>query len=133
MKTLLVILLGIILAGCATNKEYEIYKGKAPYVEGTTTSVRLANIPDLDNQPIITIAVYRFTDQTGQRKPSTKFSQLSTAVTQGASIFVIDALKKVSGGDWFQVVEREGLDNLVKERQLIRSTRTYYRGWYSRI
>ena len=128
MKTLLVILLGIILAGCATNKEYEIYKGKAPYVEGTTTSVRLANIPDLDNQPIITIAVYRFTDQTGQRKPSTKFSQLSTAVTQGASIFVIDALKKVSGGDWFQVVEREGLDNLVKERQLIRSTRELYDG-----
>ena len=128
MKTLLVILLGIILAGCATNKEYEIYKGKAPYVEGTTTSVRLANISDLDNQPIITIAVYRFTDQTGQRKPSTKFSQLSTAVTQGASIFVIDALKKVSGGDWFQVVEREGLDNLVKERQLIRSTRELYDG-----
>ena len=128
MKTLLVILLGIILAGCATNKEYEIYKGKAPYVEGTTTSDRLINLPDLDNQPIITIAVYRFTDQTGQRKPSTKFSQLSTAVTQGASIFVIDALKKVSGGDWFQVVEREGLDNLVKERQLIRSTRDLYDG-----
>ena len=128
MKTLLVILLGIILAGCATNKEYEINKGKAPYVEGTTTSVRLASIPDLDNQPIITIAVYRFTDQTGQRKPSTKFSQLSTAVTQGASIFVIDALKKVSGGDWFQVVQREGLDNLVKERQLIRSTRELYDG-----
>ena len=128
MKLLLTILLGIILSGCAANKEYEIYKGKAPYVEGTTTSVSLANIPDLDNQPIITIAVYRFTDQTGQRKPSTKFSQLSTAVTQGASTFVIDALKKVSGGDWFQVVEREGLDNLVKERQLIRSTRDLYDG-----
>ena len=90
-RLILIFLLGIILSGCAANKEYEIYKGKAPYVEGTTTSVRLANIPDLDNQPIITIAVYRFIDQTGQRKPSTKFSQLSTAVTQGASIFVIDA------------------------------------------
>ena len=128
MKTLLVILLGLILTGCASNKQIEVYKGKAPYVEGTTTSDRLFNLPDLDNQPIITIAVYRFTDQTGQRKPSTKFSQLSTAVTQGASIFVIDALKKVSGGDWFQVVEREGLDNLVKERQLIRSTRDLYDG-----
>ena len=108
MKTLLIILLGIIVSGCAANKQIEVYKGKAPYIEGTTTSDRLVNLPDLDNQPIITIAVYRFTDQTGQRKPSTKFSQLSTAVTQGASIFVIDALKKVSGGDWFQVVEREG-------------------------
>jgi curli production assembly/transport component CsgG len=65
---------------------------------------------------------------TGQRKPSTKFSQLSTAVTQGGSTFVIDALKEVSGGDWFQVLEREGLDNLIKERQLIRSTRVEYDG-----
>ena len=128
MKTLLVILLGLFISGCAANKQIEVYKGKAPYVEGTTTSARLFNLPDLDNQPIITIAVYRFMDQTGQRKPSTKFSQLSTAVTQGGSIFVIDALKKVSGGDWFQVVEREGLDNLVKERQLIRSTRDLYDG-----
>ena len=128
MKALLIILLAIVVSGCAANKQIEVYKGKAPYIEGTTTSDRLVNLPDLDNQPIITIAVYRFTDQTGQRKPSTKFSQLSTAVTQGASIFVIDALKKVSGGDWFQVVEREGLDNLVKERQLIRSTRDLYDG-----
>ena len=43
-------------------------------------------------------------------------------------MFVVDALKSVSGGDWFQVLEREGLDNLIKERQLIRSTRTEYDG-----
>ncbi len=67
-------------------------------------------------------------DLTGQRKPSTKFSQLSTAVTQGSDAFVISALKSVSNGDWFQVVERNGLDNLVKERQLIRSTRDLYDG-----
>jgi len=42
--------------------------------------------------------------------------------------FVISALKSVSNGDWFQVVERNGLDNLVKERQLIRSTRDLYDG-----
>ena len=65
-------------------------------------------------------------DLTGQRKPSTKFSQLSTAVTQGSDVFVINALKSVSNGTWFQVVERNGLDNLVKERQLIRSTRDLY-------
>jgi len=34
----------------------------------------------------------------------------------------------VSGGDWFKVVERKGLNNLVKERQLIRSTRELYDG-----
>ena len=128
IKILMALIIGCGLAGCQTTNNYEIYKGKAPYIEGTSTKDRLIALPDLDNQPKITIAVYRFLDQTGQRKPSTKFSQLSTAVTQGASMFVVDALKSVSGGDWFQVLEREGLDNLIKERQLIRSTRTEYDG-----
>lgn len=116
------------MTGCQTTKDIEIYKGKAPFIEGTSTRDRLVAIPKLDEQPKITIAVYRFTDQTGQRKPSTKFSQLSTAVTQGGSMFVVKALKSVSDGDWFLVLEREGLDNLIKERQLIRSTRTEYDG-----
>ena len=128
IKILIALIIGCGLAGCQTTNNYEIHKGKAPYIEGTSTKNRLIALPDLDNQPKITIAVYRFLDQTGQRKPSTKFSQLSTAVTQGASMFVVDALKSVSGGDWFQVLEREGLDNLIKERQLIRSTRTEYDG-----
>ena len=128
IKILITLLLGLILTGCQTGKEIEIYKGKAPFIEGTSTRDRLVAIPKLDEQPKITIAVYRFTDQTGQRKPSTKFSQLSTAVTQGGSMFVVKALKSVSDGDWFLVLEREGLDNLIKERQLIRSTRTEYDG-----
>ena len=129
MKNILsFILLGLIISGCQTTKDIEIYKGKAPFIEGTSTRDRLVAIPKLDEQPKITIAVYRFTDQTGQRKPSTKFSQLSTAVTQGGSMFVVKALKSVSDGDWFLVLEREGLDNLIKERQLIRSTRTEYDG-----
>jgi len=127
-KILIALLIGLGLAGCQTTKDIEIYKGKSPYIEGTSTKDRLIALPDLDGQPKITIAVYRFTDQTGQRKPSTKFSQLSTAVTQGGSMFVVNALKSVSDGDWFQVLEREGLDNLIKERQLIRSTRTEYDG-----
>ena len=127
-KILIALLIGCTLTACQTTKDIEIYKGKSPYIEGTSTKDRLIALPDLDGQPKITIAVYRFTDQTGQRKPSTKFSQLSTAVTQGGSMFVVNALKSVSDGDWFQVLEREGLDNLIKERQLIRSTRTEYDG-----
>jgi curli production assembly/transport component CsgG len=84
-------------------------------------------MPQLDG-PRITIAVYSFADKTGQRKPSDKFSQLSSAVTQGSEVWVINALQKVGGGTWFTVVERVGLDNLVKERQLIRSTREVYEG-----
>ena len=130
LKIIMTILLGIFLTSCASNntKNVTTYKGNMPYVEGTPTNELLQAIPDLDGQPKITIAIYSFVDKTGQRKPSSKFSQLSTAVTQGSDSFVIAALRAVSGGDWFQVVERGGLDNLVKERQLIRSTRDLYDG-----
>ena len=117
-----------LLSGCASNGSQNIKHGADPYIEGTTTIQKLREIPDLDNQPKITIAVYQFTDQTGQRKPNPNFSQLSTAVTQGPDVWVISALKAVSDGDWFKVVERKGLSNLVKERQLIRSTRELYDG-----
>ena len=127
MKLLLVLLLGFILSGCASTQSNKIKHGAEPYIEGTTTLEKLKEIPDLD-QPQITIAVYEFTDQTGQRKPNPNFSQLSTAVTQGPDVWVISALKSVSNGDWFKVVERKGLSNLVKERQLIRSTRDLYDG-----
>ena len=116
-----------LLTGCASNGQ-NIKYGAEPYIEGTTTIEKLREIPDLDNQPQITIAVYSFKDQTGQRKPNPNFSQLSTAVTQGPDVWVISALKAVSDGDWFKVVERNGLSNLVKERQLIRSTRELYDG-----
>ena len=81
----------------------------------------IAEIPELDG-PKIPIAVYEFTDKTGQRKPNERFSQLSSAVTQGAEVYVIDALKNIGNETWFTVLERNSLQNLTKERQLIRST-----------
>ena len=71
----------------------------------------------------VPIAVYSFTDKTGQRKPSQNMALISTAVTQGAEIWLIQALKRASRGEWFTVVERTALDNLLKERQIIRQTR----------
>ena len=38
-------------------------------------------------------------------------------------LLVIDALKTAGKGKWFRVVERNGLDHLVRERQIIRSAR----------
>ena len=72
----------------------------------------------------IVAALYSFTDKTGQRKPSDKLANISYAVTQGAEDWVINALKKVGNGKWFKVVERVGLDNLTKERQIIRQARS---------
>ena len=87
--------------------------------------VELANVPALDG-PRMTVGVYSFTDKTGQRAPADNFSSLSSAVTQGAEVWVIDALIQAGNGSWFEVVERVGMDNIIKERQLIRQTRENY-------
>jgi curli production assembly/transport component CsgG len=69
------------------------------------------------------VAVYGFTDKTGQRKESPNIALFSTSVTQGGVELLIDALKTAGGGTWFRVVERQGLDHLVRERQIIRTAR----------
>ena len=120
MLKILLIIATLCLGGCVT-----VPKIEDPKLSLSPLQEKFDNIKKLDG-PEITIAVYQFTDKTGQRKPSDKFSQLSSAVTQGAEVWVIDALQKVGNGTWFQVVERIGLDNLIKERQLIRSTREQY-------
>ena len=84
-------------------------------------------LPELDGQPI-PIAVYSFTDRTGQRKPSATVSSFSTAVTQGAEAYVIKTLADTGEGKWFLPVERVGIDSLIKERQLIRQMREQMSG-----
>ena len=42
--------------------------------------------------------------------------------------YLIEALRSAGNGEWFVVVERVGLNNLTKERQLIKSTRQTYDG-----
>jgi len=72
----------------------------------------------------VSIAVYSFTDMTGQRKPGDGNTALiSMAVTQGAHVWLLQSLKRAGAGEWFTVVERIGLANLLKERQIIRQTR----------
>jgi curli production assembly/transport component CsgG len=60
---------------------------------------------------------------TGQRKPGDGVALISMAVTQGAHVWLLHSLKRAGGGEWFMVIERIGLDNLLKERQIIRQTR----------
>lgn len=76
----------------------------------------------------VPVAVYSFQDKTGQRKYAQGYASFSTAVTQGAEGYVIKALQDAGEGRWFKVVERVGLDNLVKERQMIRQMREAYQG-----
>jgi|TARA_B110000240_G_C13497605_1_gene452395 curli production assembly/transport component CsgG len=124
-STLIAIGLSFLLSGCVLYSDKS--KWSEPVVARSPLQATLDNIPELDGEKI-TIAVYNFLDKTGQRKPNNKFSNLSSAITQGSEVWVINALQKVGKGTWFTVVERVGLDNLVKERQLIRSTREVYDG-----
>jgi len=124
---ILIFLAGMCLSGCSTTMGNYVEYSDKPFTQVTPTGDLLRNVPDL-GQEKITIAIYDFPDRTGQRKPSTNFSQLSTAVTQGPEVYLIQALKMVSEGDWFTVLERKGLSSLVKERQLVRSTRELYDG-----
>ena len=73
-------------------------------------------------QPIV-VAVYNFLDRTGQKKDSPTVAKFSSAVTQGAETLLLKALADVGDGKWFRIVERGGIDNLLKERQLIRTAR----------
>jgi len=124
MKNIGAIILMVLMSGCAT-----VHPSWEPAQKVTSVPIenQLEILPELDGKKI-TIAVYDFIDKTGQRKPSERFSNLSSAVTQGADVWVIDALQKAGQGTWFTVVERNGLDNLVKERQIIKSTREVYDG-----
>ena len=132
MEYLAIALLSCLVGACSVNQKTEALHGDMPFVEGTPTKTLLQEMPELVNMPTdgegnpvkITVAVYKFPDVTGQRKQV----GLSTAVSQGADVWVIQALMAVSNGDWFTVVERASLDSLVKERQLIRSTRELYDG-----
>jgi curli production assembly/transport component CsgG len=121
-RVLLLLLIATALSGCA-HIHMEASK-EEPVVLKTKESL-VSQLPDLDGPPL-TIAVYGFQDKTGQMKPNDKLAVFSKAVTQGAEVFLIKSLQ--DSKKWFRVVERVGLDNLIKERQLIRNQREVYEG-----
>tara|TARA_R110000823_G_scaffold39063_10_gene104609 strand:- start:951 stop:1691 length:741 start_codon:yes stop_codon:yes gene_type:complete len=88
------------------------------------TYKELLNLPPAEKMPVI--AVYSFSDKTGQRKQKGNAAMFSTAVTQGGETMLIDALKTAGNGQWFRVVERVGIDHLTRERQIVRTTREQY-------
>lgn len=122
---LTLLLSALSLAGCGT-----LGNAIRDFDDPVVTSPKLAKEETLkepaDGQ--IPVAVYAFRDMTGQRKASQLIASLSSAVTQGADSYLVKSLQEVGGGKWFKVLERGGLDNLIKERQLIRQMRELYQG-----
>jgi curli production assembly/transport component CsgG len=131
-KTLISLLIAALLTGCATGSVIkEKITGEQfdkPEIVRETYFTKLENKVLPPSGGPIPIAVYSFQDKTGQRKNIPNVASFSTAVTQGAEAYLIGALQDVGDQRWFTVLERVGLDNLIKERQMIRQMREQYQG-----
>ncbi len=128
-KTLLSLAIVSLLSGCAVIQTTGLTETD-PTVTGQRANVKkeFDLIPAPAAGKPLSVAVYSFMDKTGQRRPQANIASLSTAVTQGAEVFLISALQNVGRGQWFEVVERVGIDNLTKERLIIRQMREAYEG-----
>lgn len=121
------LLLGIAAASLGACASPGTSPGRAPTLgERTPVESQLQQLPP----PVepVAVAVYGFTDQTGQFKPSDTVQTFSRAVSQGASSMLVKSLQDAGHHRWFTVVEREELKNLLQERQIITEMRARYLG-----
>ena len=126
-KQLFSCLLVIFLSsGCAVlseNNDLVLTKKIQPSTILEIQSDELFDMPGAKQQPVVAVYPNSFKDLTGQRRSNSSFALFSTAITQAPEAILIRALKHTADGKFFKVVERVGLDDLTKERQLIRTTR----------
>lgn len=131
-KLLIALAASILISGCSTYGEAgrRLYDRKfsEPTVEQNDYLKNESTKLSPPASGPIPVAVYGFRDLTGQRKQQPLIASFSTAVTQGADAYLIKTLQDVGDGRWFTVVERVGLDNLIKERQMIRQMRESFQG-----
>lgn len=109
------LLVVLLLAACSSTVPPSNAKSNARLTPSTDVTRALIQLPEPKAK--IAVAVYGLRDQTGQYRPSPD-SVYSTAVTQGAATMLVDALRD-SG--WYIPVEREGLQNLLTERRIVRA------------
>ena len=132
MKHLVVLAL-LFLTGCASipmwndscTVEFAKQFGECreePEIIQLPTYEQLLNFPPAEVMPVV--AVYDFQDLTGQRKRRDNLADFSTAVTQGATEILIDALKTAAQGRWFRVVERHGIDEKDKLLEVLEKRTT---------
>ncbi|MGF1698512.1 curli production assembly/transport protein CsgG [Vibrio kyushuensis] len=115
MNRLVLLVTLLILAGCSNSLSVpEADEAPRLMPRGATYSDLIA-LPKPKGR--ILVSVYDFRDQTGQYKPSPN-SNFSTAVPQGGTALLTTSLLDSS---WFTPLEREGLQNLLTERKIIRA------------
>lgn len=117
-------LIGMLnLTACSSNDT--LLKEAPKLAEVTGSNKLLREIPAPEKR--ISVAVYNFSDLTGQFKESVNGNGPSSAVTQGGSSILIKALQDAGERRWFTVLERSQLANLLKERQILIEMRRLYR------
>ena len=129
-RPLLVAASALILSACATTAPISAVVGKPfalpTYQVATASQQALSAIP-APARPVA-VAVYGFTDQTGQFRPSETGQTLSRAVSQGGTSILMKALQDAGNRSWFTIIEREQIAHLLNERQIIREMRERYLG-----
>ena len=119
-------MLALSLGGCMAGSAQDPLARPARLVADTKTGIVLDSLPAPRRS--LDVTVYNFPDLTGQNRPNDNFAEFSRALTQGGSAVLIDVLTKAGGGAWFNVVERNNLQPLLQERQIIQNTRTAAEG-----
>ena len=116
-----------VLAACSTpGFRPQVKLADATINPVTVTEHTLKWLPG--PQAPIPVAVYGLADETGAFQPSATGQNLSRAVTQGPTPILIKALQDAGNRRWFSVIERENLQNLLRERQIILDMRKRYLG-----
>lgn len=120
-----------LLAGCASvgenGRDFIPPSTSLAYIPQKTETQRMLEALPSPQRPVA-IAVYDFSDQTGQFKPTETMQTLSRAVSQGGASILVKALQDAGDRRWFTIVERENLKNLLNEREIIREMRARYLG-----
>jgi curli production assembly/transport component CsgG len=115
------------ICGCTvTGSAQDPLDQPARLVADTKSGIALDHLPPPVRK--LDVSVYNFPDLTGQNKPNDNFAEFSRALTQGGGAILIDVLTKAGGGNWFNVVERNDLQPLLQERQIIQNTRVAAEG-----
>ena len=120
----LYLFLSLALSGCMIPKDHVLITPEP--AQALSPGKELLSLPPPERKPVV--AVYDFPDLTGQKKDKDNVASFSNAVTQGGSVLLVGALKDAGNGSWFTVVERNRVDDLAKERQIVRQTRDEYEG-----
>ena len=113
------------LGGCATTLPTAFIA--QPVVQPITQQgASLRALPPPANR--VVVAVYDLPDLTGQYSETTTGNAAnSRSVTQGGASLLIKALQDAGERRWFSVLDRDSLEDTLKERQILTEMRRLYR------